>query len=126
MDKIPEMAPPGCTCGYPRFENGRVRFHTFECQLRTGMNTGQAIAWVLREIDFATRKFGEYRSVHEGYAIIREELEHELWEHVCKNTGTTDAAFEEAIQVAATALKYVINLSEGRPVHAGRPVPLKD
>lgn len=113
-----EKAPPGCTCGYRKFDLSGPRFHTYECQLRTGMNIGQALRWVTRELEKARGKFPAFNSPHEGKAVIEEELD-ELWQHVKANTGTTDEALEEAIQVAAMALRYVVDLSEGRPVHRG-------
>lgn len=57
----------------------------------------------------ATRKFGPFHSPHEGWAVIREELD-ELWEHARANTGHTLEARKEAIQVAAMALRYAIDL----------------
>jgi NTP pyrophosphatase (non-canonical NTP hydrolase) len=51
-------------------------------------------------------------SPHEGYAVILEELD-ELWDEVKKKRGGRDnAARKEAIQVAAMALRYVIELCD--------------
>ena len=48
-------------------------------------------------------------SPHEAKAVVEEELD-ELWEHVKANTGRSPEARAEAIQVAAMALRYVIDL----------------
>lgn len=53
-----------------------------------------------------------YHSPHEGWAIIREELD-ELWEHVRANTGRSPAARAEAIQVAMVAVRYVLEVCNG-------------
>lgn len=49
-------------------------------------------------------------SPHEGHSVIREELD-ELWDHVKADTGTTPQARKEAIQIAAMALRYVMDLT---------------
>jgi hypothetical protein len=50
-------------------------------------------------------------SPHEGHSVIREEFE-ELWRHVCEDTGQTLPARAEAIQLAAMAIRYVVDLCE--------------
>lgn len=47
---------------------------------------------------------------HEGWAVIKEELD-ELWEHVRADTGRGPDARHEAIQVATTALRYAIHVA---------------
>jgi hypothetical protein len=61
------------------------------------------------ELSRALDKFAVFNSPHEGKAVIEEELD-ELWEHVKANTGRGGEARTEAIQVAAMALRYVIDL----------------
>ena len=58
------------------------------------------------------------KSSHEGYAVILEEMD-ELWEEVKKNPKKHPEAKEkmrqEAIQVAAMAMRFVIDVcGEGR------------
>lgn len=60
---------------------------------------------LLRALD----KFPRFNSPHEGWAVIFEEL-HELWDHVKANTGTREDARDEAIQIAAMALRYALDL----------------
>lgn len=63
------------------------------------------------ELHRAMTKFAPMASPHEGWAVIREELD-ELWEHVRANTGRTDEARIEAIQIAAMALRYASDLCD--------------
>jgi hypothetical protein len=70
----------------------------------------QAISLVRVELAHAEEKHGlMLTSPHEGHSVIREELDKELWEHVCADTGRTVEAGKEACQVAAMAIKYMIN-----------------
>jgi hypothetical protein len=69
---------------------------------------------VANELASAVSKFPSFNSPHEGYAVIAEELD-ELWDEVKANRGRTEAAQQEAIQVAAMALRYVLDLAELRP-----------
>lgn len=69
----------------------------------------RVLATVGCELSFALAKFPIFNSPHEGKAVIEEELD-ELWTHVKENTGRSDAARDEAIQIAAMACRYVIDL----------------
>lgn len=66
-----------------------------------------AVHEVLDELAAAQAKFGNFRSAHEGYAIILEELD-EMWDEIKRNS--VDRSIEEAIQVAAMALRYIIDI----------------
>lgn len=69
-----------------------------------------ALQHVRDELMRAEAKHGlMFASPHEGHSVIREELDPELWEHVCNDTGRTVEAGKEACQVAAMAVKYMIN-----------------
>lgn len=57
------------------------------------------------EIERARMKHPNYHSAHEGYAVILEELD-ELWDEV-KADSSKDRMREEAIQVAATAIRFI-------------------
>ena len=65
-------------------------------------------------------------SPHEGHSVIREELDVELWEHVCHDTGRSPEARREAMQVAAMALRYIIDLCEPVPEPPSANRPLTD
>jgi len=66
------------------------------------------LAAVYVEMKSARSRFPPFRSHHEGYAIIKEELD-ELWEAIKKHEGD-DALFAEAMQVSAMALRFMVDL----------------
>lgn len=72
------------------------------------MNVEQATALVLQELEDATEKFGAFNSAHEGWAVIKEEMD-ELWDEVKRNDRARQ--IEEAIQVAAMALRYLVDMA---------------
>jgi hypothetical protein len=62
---------------------------------------------VRRELARAMAKFGSFASAHEGYAVLLEEVrefEREVF------WGTPARQREEAIQVAAMALRFLVDL----------------
>lgn len=66
---------------------------------------------VEHEIRRAVSLHGPMKSAHEGYAVILEELD-ELWEHVRLKAKLrkNDEMRTEAIQIAAMAARFVIDL----------------
>lgn len=75
----------------------------------------------MADVDFVLKKVREeieraflghrpYNSAHEAWAVIREEVD-ELWDEVKANNGYTPNAFTEAEQVAATAVRYIVDLA---------------
>ncbi len=61
---------------------------------------------IYAELKSATEKFGAFNSAHEGYAIIKEEVD-ELWDAIKdKNLGFADQR-KECIQVAAMAVRFI-------------------
>lgn len=64
---------------------------------------------VLDEVDSAMSQHAPMNSPHEGYAVIKEEVD-ELWEEVKMNCGRYGSAREEAIQIAAMAIRYLYDL----------------
>lgn len=68
-----------------------------------------ALDLVGQEVRRAMDKHAPMNSAHEGYGVILEELD-ELWDEIKVNRGTELAAFEEATQVAAMAIRYLIDL----------------
>ncbi len=64
------------------------------------------------EASKAIAKFPPFNSAHEGHSVLREEVE-ELWEHVRANTGYSDEAYKEAVQVAAMAVRYMLMIRQG-------------
>lgn len=69
------------------------------------------LADVHREIKKAVTKFSPMHSAHEGYAVIKEELD-ELWEEVRAKERQPDEMRAEAIQVAAMAVRFVLDISD--------------
>lgn len=61
------------------------------------------------EVERARIKHKPMNSPHEGHSVIREEFD-ELWEHVKADTGQSPEARKEAIQLAAMAVRYILDL----------------
>lgn len=61
---------------------------------------------VVSELTLASSKFPAFHSPHEGFAILKEEVD-ELWTEVKANDR--ERAREEAIQVAAMALRFLLD-----------------
>lgn len=57
----------------------------------------------------AMSKFPPFNSPHEGWAVVMEEVD-EMWDEVKAND--LDRSIEEAIQVGAMALRYVLEMRE--------------
>lgn len=55
----------------------------------------------------ATEKFGSFHNSHEGYAVLLEEVDG-LWDDIKAND--LYASCDEAIQVAAMAMRYLFDL----------------
>ena len=78
-------------------------------------NNGPEVEDVINELASAIRKFPAFNSGHEGYAVILEEMD-ELWIEA-KNNKRPDierkmAMYHEAKQVAAMALRFMIDCCE--------------
>ena len=59
------------------------------------------------ELNAATAKFGKFNSHHEGWAVLREEVD-ELWDAI-KENGTVDEIRAEAVQVGAMAMRLILD-----------------
>lgn len=66
------------------------------------------------EVNRALEKFPSFNSAHEGYAVILEELD-ELWEEIKAKKPSDEQMRSEAIQVAAMAIRFVMDLLEDQP-----------
>lgn len=71
------------------------------------------LAMVREEVLAAAIKHQPMHSPHEGISVIFEEYD-ELWDHVKADTGRTDDAMDEAIQIAAMGVRYVLDLCNPR------------
>lgn len=82
------------------------------------MTQAELLKHVTDELARAQYKFPAFHSGHEGYAVIREELD-ELWDAIKRDDR--DAAGAEAIQVAAMAIRFVLDVCDDlTPYLAGR------
>lgn len=73
------------------------------------MERNQIWLQVNAELEFASNKFPPFSSAHEGYAVILEELD-ELWEAIKDKNIGEDEMTEEAIQVAAMAIRFLLDV----------------
>lgn len=76
-----------------------------------GTPLDQALGVIREEVAKAMAKYPPFNSAHEGYAVLLEEVD-ELWEHVKVKQGNRDvtAMYHEAKQVAAMAIRFMIDL----------------
>lgn len=71
------------------------------------MKEHDAVAAILKEYSRAVAKFPPFRSKHEGYAILLEEVE-ELWGIIKSDKEiNTDDLRIEAVHVAAMAYRFL-------------------
>ncbi len=66
---------------------------------------------VMGELSKATENHAPMHSAHEGWAVIREEVD-ELWEEVKKRHQDIPSMRKEAIQVAAMAIRFVVDVCD--------------
>ena len=67
------------------------------------------LASVREEVLAAAIKHKPMNSAHEGYAVLFEEVD-ELWDHVKADTGYTAEAMDEARQISAMGVRYILDL----------------
>jgi hypothetical protein len=68
-----------------------------------------AVNEALAELSHAIGTHGSMRGMHEGYAVILEELD-ELWDEIKRRQPDKKRVRAEAIQVAAMALRFVADV----------------
>lgn len=78
------------------------------------MNVLDVADEVVEEVRRAEACWPPFNSAHEGYGVIMEELR-ELEAHIFTNQKRRDleAMRKEAIQLAAMAIRFVLNISDG-------------
>jgi len=62
---------------------------------------------MLVELTRANKMYPRFHSPHEGYAVLLEELD-ELWDEIKKKQPDKTRMREEAIQVGAMAIKFIM------------------
>lgn len=70
---------------------------------------------VQEELEFAQKKFRPMASEHEGFAILKEEVD-ELWEAIRMKQNDpkrSEQVRKEAVQVAAMAMRFLEDLCSG-------------
>jgi hypothetical protein len=77
------------------------------------MKYQKAINAVINELNVATQLHGPFHSAHEGYAVIKEELD-ELWDEIKLKRSERNPVNlrEEAVQVAAMAIRFLVDIAE--------------
>jgi hypothetical protein len=70
-----------------------------------------AAADAVAEVHRARERFGPMRGAHEGYAVLLEEVQ-ELWDEVRRNKFDLAAMRAEAVQVAAMALAFIVEVCD--------------
>ena len=77
-----------------------------------GLLMVSAIEEVEKELASAITKYPKFHSPHEGWAIIKEEVD-ELWQEVMVKQSKHDLVKmrEEAKQIAAMAIRFMVDLT---------------
>ena len=76
----------------------------------------KVLALVMEEVTRASQKYGSFNSSHEGYAILLEEVD-EMWDDIKRNRN--EHAGDEAIQVAAMAVRFLVDCVKWRMDESG-------
>jgi hypothetical protein len=73
------------------------------------LQTNAAVCAIVKEWKTACDTWPPLNSRHEGYAVIKEELE-ELWIEIKRREPDLSILRKEAVQVAAMALRFILDL----------------
>lgn len=107
----------------PKYDNAYLRDgrHKAEKQSRKDIvspapkdGSEGLLGLIEQELKTAQTSYPAFHSAHEGYAVLKEEVD-ELWEAVRKKQGTTgrpEAIRAEAVQVAAMAIRIILDCCE--------------
>lgn len=82
-----------------------------QAEMETDYRVGIALGDLVTEIEAAVSKYPAFNSAHEGFAVLKEEVD-ELWEHVMVKQGSRniEEMRGEAIQVAAMAIRFAADV----------------
>jgi len=66
---------------------------------------------IRREVAIAQSKYHPFHSNHEGYAVLKEEVD-ELWDDIkaSKDIVADESMRKECIQIAAMAVRFILDL----------------
>lgn len=70
---------------------------------------------IFDEMEMGQDKYGNFASSHECYAVLKEEVE-EFWAEVKKRDQSPDLMTAELTQVAAIAIRYILQLRNLEPI----------
>ena len=62
-----------------------------------------------KELNSAYDKFSDFNSYHEGYAVIKEELD-ELWDEVKNKKSDKEKMYGELIQIISMSIRFIQDL----------------
>lgn len=77
------------------------------------------------EMAHGYKRYGAYHNSHELYAVLKEEVD-EFWDTVKGNTSESPEALYELLQVAAVALRYIIERGDAESIEAVQYERYKD
>lgn len=82
-----------------------------DCAIPRPPEHPKAVLDIIKEFNRATELFGPFHSAHEGYAILLEEMD-ELWDEVKKHRSPENyqRMMDEAVQVGAMALRFIVDM----------------
>lgn len=84
---------------------------TVERMERLQRNMEDIVDEVCSELIRAVGRYPTFASGHEGWAVMREEMD-ELWDEVRKRDSDPERMRAEAIQVAAMGIRFVLDVCE--------------
>lgn len=64
---------------------------------------------IQNELIEAINKFPSFNSYHEGYAVIKEEVD-ELWDEIKKKNHDKNNLLKESLQVATMAIRFILDM----------------
>ncbi|MEN6567173.1 MAG: hypothetical protein ABFC57_12835 [Veillonellales bacterium] len=86
-----------------------IEIADFIQQQKDTANRYPEFAEVIEELEKAIKNHVPMNSAHEGYAVIKEELD-ELWDEVKKRNPDPELLRMEARQVAAMGIRFMIDI----------------
>lgn len=80
-------------------------------EMETDYRVGCALSDLVTELEGAISAYPSFNSAHEGYGVLKEEVD-ELWDEVKIKQGSRDIEKmrKEAIQVAAMAIRFAADV----------------
>jgi hypothetical protein len=83
--------------------------HRIPKEIHVPYDTAAAIIEVVEELQSARIKFPPFHSAHEGYAVLKEEVD-ELWTEIKRKHQIKPDMRHEAVQTAAMAIRFLLDV----------------